>query len=230
MKKNSFCTLNNSIGLNIDQFELLLVEVVPRYSTSKEVSMMSKSQGRGLAYRYRLQGYKLEPNQQDEIVTILSMFLKRSPDLPQKGVALVHSLIGHVQAEQGFHTNAIKSYLKALFIYQKQNKTTPEIILVTTFHCLALEYGKIGSYLNASQLLEKVLDSYKKLSFEVHSDAVIDAQNALKRYNAKQGKAYARSTDVQRLRQSKSMSSMPKIYNRRFLPMVGITRTASNKF
>lgn len=201
MRKNSFRGASASLGLNLEQLETILVEVIPIFCNDNELTSSVVGVYNGLSYRSRHEGHKLDGNELNEIMFTLSAFLRSSPTLPSFLVAQVHSFMGIIEDTLKMYRESIQSFTKAMWLYQRGSrsrssfsshppslndiKSDPMHIAITA-HRLGMVYGKDGDYDNAIQLLEKALSMYEDDVLDLRDDdeLVQSATKALRTFGA----------------------------------------------
>lgn len=165
------------VGLNVDELEYLLVDVIPNYTNDEELVTTSQRY-HGLSSRYRSHGFRLNDNESDEIIIILSEFLMSSSQtLPLTSVAQIHTFLGLIKGEKNLHKSAGQSFLKALYLYN--SKSSSSILTSLTAHRLALAYANDKDYQNAIRPMEKAIEGYHKEKLGHNSDILKSAKDAL---------------------------------------------------
>lgn len=138
----------------------------------------------------------------NELALCLQSVIAATTDLPADITAEAHSWIGLLRQKQGAYEDAIKSYMKVLWLQScsleqeqqpqqnkkpkhkllptsKANSSTQEVKIALTEHRLGLAYGKSGRFSDAVQVLQDVLSKYEKAHVSPDQDVYKCAKAAL---------------------------------------------------
>jgi len=108
-----------SVEIDLKELETFLTVTIPKYCTRNQSLLIKRSKmyGKGLAERYKSQGLAADEEELNEIISILMIFLDKSPrSLPFDIVKQVHSFIGFIKGMEELYDEAIRSFLKVLWI------------------------------------------------------------------------------------------------------------------
>jgi len=110
---------NLSVEIDLKELQTFLTKTIPKYCTENQGLLIKRSKmyGEGLAKRYKSQDHTADEDELNEIISILMVFLEKSPrSLPLDVAKQVHSFIGFIKGMQQFYDEAIQSFLKVLWI------------------------------------------------------------------------------------------------------------------
>jgi len=123
MRRQSHSSL--SIGLTIDRLCRFLCHALPRHTKDRELKEMAASAYEQFA-TLNPEGFSPNREELSQVDDVLAAFVTSSRELPATIVFEVHSLRGLVQEATGQHSEATKSYMKALWIAAGASQEIPQ--------------------------------------------------------------------------------------------------------
>jgi|UPI0005819B96 hypothetical protein len=149
------------IGLKPDLLETLLCETIPKRTDLREFLVFQ-----GIANRFRLLGF-YDGFLDEEFSSVAEMLVgllehPASRQLSNTELADVHSTIGMIQYAWSHDDDAIQSFVKALWLVYKPNKSlstsqppVPKEQIAVILYRLGSVYGRTGDFEQMKYLMEK---------------------------------------------------------------------------
>mmetsp|Transcript_1675 Transcript_1675/g.2274 ORF Transcript_1675/g.2274 Transcript_1675/m.2274 type:complete len:229 (-) Transcript_1675:147-833(-) len=153
-----------TIGLQYDKLEKLLVETIPDHLTDWNNSEnWNGSKFAGLTAATQ-ENEGLAPEVTDAVLNALGEAVQH-PGLPVQVVACVHTYIGLLRQSQGEYLCAVQSLMKALWLETSSFHPEGGAQIGLTLHRLAVAYRKNGNNKQAISLLDKAMQIYTGCGF-----------------------------------------------------------------